>query len=627
MVVQVFRNLGLSSFYNVRFLRSGYVFMHLTSSEDMTCVWTRGVWFIGVPLRAFKWSPHFSSSVESFVVLVWVQLPDLPIQMLNKASLFSATSIIKKPIKIDEATADCSRLFVARVCVEIDLLKTKVKDFWIGIGEEKWLQKWYLRSFLNIVWIVCIWGIRLKIVMLMGRNQSLWLATKAVDGTSVSSDDSEQDIYKQKASESICSGHVEEMARGIGELNGKQVVFQASNSVDWQQILQPSVLKETHGKNVNVARREEAGYFSYSVVEASTSSRTGSKLPRGDMRVANQKLADSNAAPQIGVVEVSENQNVSRMVGVTNMSVVDPVKYRVLAKRSCRGVDMYKYVVDEDDPDYVDTGQLQRSSSLTLGQVRLLMKLFIKMFLLAMSLWVQANILLEAKQSMERKVLWERLLEVKPSLDEFWLVGGDFNVISRPNEHSARILSKPRVVWKRLDRIPLSPSWSAKDFGVQRLLSGEEDNMFSADLEHIPSVIISKENLALLAPPTMEEVKHVVWEVCEDSATRSDSFSVAFNVACWEIIKLDVYNAVLDFFQGGSFPKGMAATTIVFIPIKDNMQQWQNFSPISLCNVTNKIISKLLANRLSSFLDKIISPLQSEFIASRLISDNILLAQ
>ncbi|KAG6487051.1 hypothetical protein ZIOFF_055633 [Zingiber officinale] len=39
------------------------------------------------------------------------------------------------------ATADGTRLYMARVCVEIDLLKPKVEDFWIGIGEEKRLQK------------------------------------------------------------------------------------------------------------------------------------------------------------------------------------------------------------------------------------------------------------------------------------------------------------------------------------------------------------------------------------------------------------------------------------------------------------------------------------------------------
>ncbi|XP_074565078.1 uncharacterized protein LOC141821603 [Curcuma longa] len=141
-VLQAFRNLGLSGFYNIRFLRSGYIFMHLSTSEDMARIWTRGIWYIGgVSLRIFKWTPNFSYTVESSVVPVWIQFPDLPIHMFNKKGLFSAAKIVGTPIKIDEATADCSRLTMALVCVEIDLLKPRIEEFWIGIGEEKRLQK------------------------------------------------------------------------------------------------------------------------------------------------------------------------------------------------------------------------------------------------------------------------------------------------------------------------------------------------------------------------------------------------------------------------------------------------------------------------------------------------------
>ncbi|KAG6510481.1 hypothetical protein ZIOFF_028505 [Zingiber officinale] len=113
MVLQEFSNLGLSSFYNLRFLRSGYVFIHLTSNVGMARVWTYGIWYIeGVPMHIFKWSPHFSYEVESLVILVWVQMPDLLIHMFSKKGFFTATSIIGKPIKIDETTADGSKLSV-----------------------------------------------------------------------------------------------------------------------------------------------------------------------------------------------------------------------------------------------------------------------------------------------------------------------------------------------------------------------------------------------------------------------------------------------------------------------------------------------------------------------------------
>ncbi|KAL2226740.1 UNVERIFIED_CONTAM: hypothetical protein Sindi_2032700 [Sesamum indicum] len=74
-------------------------------------------------------------------------------------------------------------------------------------------------------------------------------------------------------------------------------------------------------------------------------------------------------------------------------------------------------------------------------------------------------------------------------------------------------------------------------------------------------------------------------------------------------------------------PRSFTTTTIVLVPKVESPQTWNDFRPISLCNVTNKILSKLIYNKLHNTLSDLISPSQSGFVPGRLIGDNILMAQ
>lgn len=100
--------------------------------------------------------------------------------------------------------------------------------------------------------------------------------------------------------------------------------------------------------------------------------------------------------------------------------------------------------------------------------------------------------------------------------------------------------------------------------------------------------------------PTFGEIKEVIFSLCRDKASGPNRFSDAFFFHCWEIISYDVVQAVRDLFAGIQLSKSFASTSIFLIPKVPNLSTFTDFDPLSLCNFSHKIISKVLALRLGS---------------------------
>lgn len=85
----------------------------------------------------------------------------------------------------------------------------------------------------------------------------------------------------------------------------------------------------------------------------------------------------------------------------------------------------------------------------------------------------------------------------------------------------------------------------------------------------------------------------------------------------WETIKVEVCAAIQCFFSEGSLPPKINAAVVALVPKVQLPESISQLWPISYCNFLYKIISKIMVSRLKLFLNDLILPTQSAFVAGR----------
>jgi hypothetical protein len=122
-----------------------------------------------------------------------------------------------------------------------------------------------------------------------------------------------------------------------------------------------------------------------------------------------------------------------------------------------------------------------------------------------------------------------------------------------------------------------------------------------------------------------EEVRGAILNLHAKKAPGPDDFTGAFYHGCWDIIKCEIMAAFNCFYNLTTSPLSKLNNALLtLLPKKEVAEFPRDFRPISLIHSVAKLFTKVLAGRLSRYIDRLVPQAQSAFIKRQCIQDNFL---
>lgn len=146
-------------------------------------------------------------------------------------------------------------------------------------------------------------------------------------------------------------------------------------------------------------------------------------------------------------------------------------------------------------------------------------------------------------------------------------------------------------------------------------------------LDNLLFVALEPHNNEMLEAYFSEEETESCLRECNGyKAPGTDNFNFEFFHTFRTLLKDDILSLFNDFHRAGRFAKFLNSTFLVLIPKMASAKNIKDFRPISLVRSLYKLISEVLANRLSKVLHLIIDDCRHVFIKGRQITNAFMIA-
>jgi hypothetical protein len=138
-----------------------------------------------------------------------------------------------------------------------------------------------------------------------------------------------------------------------------------------------------------------------------------------------------------------------------------------------------------------------------------------------------------------------------------------------------------------------------------------------------PQLVSAAEASDLYKPVTLPELKEILIHFKKERSPGPDGWTAEFFTFFFDLVGSDLLQMVEDSRIKGKISRSLNSTFLVLIPKENNSVSFNDYRPISLCNLIYKVISKVISNRIKPFLERSLSAEQLGFLKGRRIQDAI----
>ncbi|XP_058771884.1 uncharacterized protein LOC131645222 [Vicia villosa] len=124
---------------------------------------------------------------------------------------------------------------------------------------------------------------------------------------------------------------------------------------------------------------------------------------------------------------------------------------------------------------------------------------------------------------------------------------------------------------------------------------------------------------SLIVPVTEGEIFAALKGIDHDKSPGSDDYGTYFFNKAWRVIRTNVVRVVQDFFTNNRIYKAANCLIVTLIPKHNGVKGIKDYRHIAWCSTLYKIISNVLANRMTNVLDSIVGKNQVAFVKGQQI--------